>query len=544
MPNGGERTAASADDHRAIASAGLLLLLLLCLVYLPALEHGFFVDDDVYVGARNRILPNLEAGDLWRLLVQRGNAWEFLPVRDFTYWIDLRLFDGDPWGFHLANLLWYLLCCLAVFLFVGEALLLYSDWDRQHIRAAAALAVAVFFIHPAHVEAVAWVSGRKDILATCFSALAGAAFISGIRQGWRASRLWLAGFFLVLAFFSKSVAVFFAAPLALCAIGARRRPGAATGVAFRAYLLVPLALAAVALYVHLRVGAETGIGIVSQPGAMAAVDRASRILADLTGILFAPFEPRLIYDVYRLGAWHWGLSAAIAACVLAAVAALAAGRRSLPAFGIVATFLPLLPYLQFSSFVTWSLASERFVFQASAGLALLLAHGFASVRPRLALAGALCLILAFSGVSAVRVLQWESPLSLRLNELRINGGHHSTVREYVLGHALPGRNFSAARARADGLADPLARDLLLRLIDAREGLARDIAAGAAARRDYPEFCAVARTLDDDLIRLRRKSDYPDVSFLNYFGHLRGFLNRQVDVAKFCRPPAAPAVTGR
>lgn len=525
-------------DPKTIVQTALLLVLVSLIAYLPVLRHGFFVDDDVYVGTGNHMLPTLGVTQLWRLLVERANAWEFLPVRDFTYWLDMNVLGHDANAFHIGNLVWYLVCCYGVYRLLVELLVLYRALSPGRASALAALAALLFFLHPAHVEAVAWVSGRKDILACGLFAFGAAVYVRGLRQSFNPVGLGLSALMFLAAVFSKSVAVFALLPLPLVAINVRRWNGYVPLGRLVAYVVIPVLIALAALIVHVRVGADTGIGIENSPGFVASIERASRILTTLIGIVVLPTRLRLIYDVYALGAWHWFVSSVSVLAAVAAAFGLVAGRRSLACVALLFAIVPLLAYLQFSPFVTWSLASERFAFQATLGWVIGIIYLVRGLRSEWVLACAVLLAVPFAFTVVTRVAQWESPRELRAYNAQQFPGHHSAAREFVVAHLLPERDYAAAREVAAQVRNTGARDLLQRLIDADRAKQSDIANGAATSKQYPNFCAEAVTLDKDLIQARvaMQSD-PDVTLANYAGHLRAYLNRCLaDVARVCVGP--------
>lgn len=358
-------------DWRTCRKLAFLIGLISLCAYFPALDYGFFVDDDVYVGYRNKILTNMTFTDLPRLLFERGNEWEFLPIRDLSYWIDLQFSHGLPYFSHASNLLWYVFCCFAAYAFLQRLLLLYHPEKNHSIQAIAAIGAVFFLSHPAHVEPVVWISGRKDILACAFALMGGSAFVSAIRSNWSGKKLSVALLWFTLAVFSKSVAVFVVMAIASVVLDARHWQSSPSAAKPYLFFIAPLLLSFAALYVHVRVGGTTGIRIENAAALGEVIARASRILASLIEISLIPIKLRLIYDVYALPVWHWIVTGLAVSAGLAATYRLISGKRSLAALGILLLLTPLLPYLQIQPFVTWSMASERFVFQATFGVALL-----------------------------------------------------------------------------------------------------------------------------------------------------------------------------
>ena len=155
---------------------GPLALLLISMVvaiaaYLQALDFPLVSDDGAYLTS-NAKLAGLQVSELWRLLWEPFNPYEFLPLRDFSYWLDMTLFGLMPSAMRIENIVLYLLSCLLVY---GTTLKLWRYFNPAQAASAAwaaAVVTALFAIHPAHVESVVWISGRKDVLSGLFAMLA------------------------------------------------------------------------------------------------------------------------------------------------------------------------------------------------------------------------------------------------------------------------------------------------------------------------------------------------------------------------------------
>jgi tetratricopeptide (TPR) repeat protein len=136
------------------------IMLLTGILYLPSLRNGFTNwDDDAYVTANPDLAWN--AKDL-HTLATKEVAGNFHPLTMWSLAWDRGAASNktpDPAPFHRDNLLLHLLNTALVF---GLALRLRTGLP------AAAIAALFFAIHPMHVESVAWVSGRKDVLYTAF----------------------------------------------------------------------------------------------------------------------------------------------------------------------------------------------------------------------------------------------------------------------------------------------------------------------------------------------------------------------------------------
>lgn len=125
--------------------------------YFPSLGGGFVYDDHSLV-ERNYAIRSISPGNILRLLTQPIND-TYRPLRAFSYALDYQLWGLNPLGFHLTNILLHVLNGILVYWLV--CFLLGSRW-------CAAVAALLFTLHPIQTEAVAWISGRKDLLATAF----------------------------------------------------------------------------------------------------------------------------------------------------------------------------------------------------------------------------------------------------------------------------------------------------------------------------------------------------------------------------------------
>ncbi len=133
--------------------------------------NGAFVWDDI---ALLVLKPVYRHFDLRTFFFSPANGMEYLPVRDITYAIDMKLWGMmNPYGFHLTNLILYTLIAITVFLVSLEmATFLSADRDKTRPEpsdiTAALLASLLFVAHPIHSEAVAFVTQRNTLLAGLF----------------------------------------------------------------------------------------------------------------------------------------------------------------------------------------------------------------------------------------------------------------------------------------------------------------------------------------------------------------------------------------
>jgi len=141
---------------------GLLLALITLLAYLPASRDGFVnYDDQVYVTDNRTVQNGLTwAGIQWAFTTGHGSNWH--PLTWLSHMADCELFGLNPGAHHLVNVLFH--TANVVLLLVLLLRLTGELWP-------AAFVAALFAWHPLHVESVAWISERKDVLSAFFALL-------------------------------------------------------------------------------------------------------------------------------------------------------------------------------------------------------------------------------------------------------------------------------------------------------------------------------------------------------------------------------------
>ena len=138
---------------------GIGIVLCVLLTFLEVRHFEFLnYDDPGYVIENGRVRAGLTFENaLWSLTAIRGGNWH--PVTWVSHMLDVEVYGLNPGGHHLTNLLIHALNTLLLFL------LLRAMTGRMWVSAFAAL---LFGVHPMHVQSVAWISERKDVLSTCF----------------------------------------------------------------------------------------------------------------------------------------------------------------------------------------------------------------------------------------------------------------------------------------------------------------------------------------------------------------------------------------
>lgn len=147
--------------HPVLACA--LLALITLALYWPVQGYDFIsLDDGDYVSANAHVQAGLTRdGVAWAFGIGRAHNWH--PLTWLSHMLDVQLFGVGAAPAHLVNVLFHIANTLLLFLLLRGA-------TGAHWRSA--FVAALFAWHPLHVESVAWISERKDVLSTLFWLLA------------------------------------------------------------------------------------------------------------------------------------------------------------------------------------------------------------------------------------------------------------------------------------------------------------------------------------------------------------------------------------
>ncbi len=142
------------------------------LVYIPSLGNGFVTWDDTTYVVRNEHIRSLGA-EFWRWAFTTPVSSNYHPLTMISLAMDYAIFGLNATGYHVVNTAWHAIDT-ALFLLLAARLIRASGaaLSREEVLFAALAAALFFGLHPIHVESVAWVSERKDVLSTFFFLLA------------------------------------------------------------------------------------------------------------------------------------------------------------------------------------------------------------------------------------------------------------------------------------------------------------------------------------------------------------------------------------
>ena len=334
--------------------------LLAVLLYLNAISGEFVYDDLTYVQENPSVLGVTGVFDQ-PLAPQHPELGLYRPITVLTYRWTYQLAGMDPFPFHLVNALLHALASLLVVSLAG-----FLGANRQQ----AGLAGLLFAAHSIHVEAVAWVVGRAEILATCFGLLT---ILAHGRPTDRSSdvRTWLAALLFGAGALSKETALCLPAFLVLHDL-IRREAVPLRRVALR---LLPSALVCLAVVVlRSQVLGRFGPDVSAHAylGSLTLLERAQLGLAVVgrsLRLLSVPYPTSIQYDPRPFfTATASGLGALVAVSGVALAAGLRRGRNLPGLLGLVLLAVSLLPVLHLVPF--GEVFADRFLYLASTGFCL------------------------------------------------------------------------------------------------------------------------------------------------------------------------------
>lgn len=177
----------------------MLLGGLILWAYWPATGHDFItLDDPEYVTLNSHVQGGLTRDDLkWAFTHTVVGNWH--PITMLSHMLDCQMFGLKPWGHHLMSIGLHAANTMLLFLLLCR--LTGALWRSLMVA-------ALFGLHPLHVESVAWVAERKDVLSTFFGLLCLMAYANYWTKATNQKTFyWLAVLFFVLGLMSKPMLV-------------------------------------------------------------------------------------------------------------------------------------------------------------------------------------------------------------------------------------------------------------------------------------------------------------------------------------------------
>jgi protein O-mannosyl-transferase len=227
------------------------LVTMVLAIYFQVRTHSFInYDDPVYVSNNPQVLGGLTLSGLrWALTSVHAAYWH--PLTWISHQLDVTLF-GRAAGLHLlVNVALHALNAVLLFLWLRLA-------TGAVVRSG--IVAALFAVHPLHVESVAWVAERKDVLSTLFLLLALHAYTRWVRNGSRGQYAWSVGA-LALGLMAKPMLVTFPFVLLLLDVWPFDRIRSLRGVVLEKLPYVACVVPAVLMTLRTQSVAMTGASL-------------------------------------------------------------------------------------------------------------------------------------------------------------------------------------------------------------------------------------------------------------------------------------------
>ncbi len=431
-------------------------------VYWQVGDHAFIdFDDGAYVFENSRVQGGLtRPGIAWAFTTFHVANWH--PLTWLSHMADVELFGPDAGWHHRVNVFFH--CLNAILLFLVLADMTRAYWNS-------AIVAALFALHPLHVESVAWVAERKDLLSGLFFILCLWAYAQYARRPGPGRYTGVVLFF-VLGLLSKPMVVTLPFVLLLLDFWPLRRaaiPGSAPdadhgglpGARVSRLLLekVPLlVLSAASCWVTMYAQARGG-SLVPQESAGLGL-RIANALVSYVSYVAATVWPTSLAFFYPFpfgGIEGWKAAGAAAILVSATGVSLFMGRRKpyIPVgwFWFLGTLVPVIGFVQ----VGMQAMADRYTYLPLTGLLVILAWGARDAlgTARLgkgilgvAVAGTL---LGLGAASWIQVGYWRSDFTLAERALRVTGGNSVALNLLGKAYERDGRMEKAVEAHRESI---------------------------------------------------------------------------------------------
>ena len=396
-----------------IVIAGLIAVCLL--IYAQVFRFEFInLDDNLYIYENPYITAGINLISLkWAFTTFHSANWH--PLTWISHMIDATLFGPNAGGHHIVNVLFHAAnSVIAYFVFKRMT---GSEWKS-------AMVAALFAVHPAHVESVAWVSERKDVLSTLFWLLTMLAYVEWTRRSAEkeASVFSVQYLLVVLAFIlgllAKPMLVTLPFVLLLIDYWPLGRLTSIRELGARVIEKLPLfVLAAVSSFITLRAqSAYNAVVTVTDLPLAGRIENVIISYAKYVGILFYPADLAIGYAPVSVAQWQLALMALL----LIVVTAVCVWQRTDRPYLIVGwlwfvgTMVPVIGLVQVGS----QAMADRYTYVPYFGLFIMLVWGTAEIlqkldfKPATAAVVALLPILYFSALAANQTSYWRTGYDL------------------------------------------------------------------------------------------------------------------------------------
>ena len=413
-PNKPIETPRQAPNRFLKLTIGLGLFLATLLVYAPVYRFGFVNFDDPEYVVRNPHLRDglTKDGIVWAVTSTEAANW--FPATRVSELLDVEIFGLRPGGHHFTNVLLHALATASLFAFLCAAT--GAVWPSAFVA-------MLFAVHPLHVESVAWISERKDVLSALFWFLA---LWSYVRRNY-----WLTLLAFCLGLMSKPMVV--TLPLVLFLLDKwPLRQSLRSALPLKTAMLALSAVSAIATYL-----VQGSSGAVREIAQFPLGLRVENALVSYAMYIIKTFWPSRLAVFYpypqHLPAWQIALAFLLLAGISAAVLR---ERRSRPYLTVgwlwyLGTLVPVIGLLQVGA----QARADRYMYLPMVGLSIMISWGLAEVlKNRIAIAAGIAACLACAVVAEAQIPYWRDSETLFRHAVEVTSGNY--LAHHNLGVAL------------------------------------------------------------------------------------------------------------
>ena len=406
----------------------LSVVIFTAIIYNQAIFNGFTKFDDAIYVTDNSFIRDFSWKGVLAIFTSFSTC-NYHPFTTITYLFEYKFFQLDPLPYHALNVLLHL----------ANTWLVYTLAERLSGKKITAFAVAVFFgIHPMHVESVAWISERKDVLYSFFFLLALLFYISYLESGFNRKYYLYMFLCFIASVLSKSAAVSLPVLLILLDIYKKRQINAKI-------LLekVPLFVVAAFFGVINILAQASGdcIDVVTTPfGFINRIFLCTSALASYIIRLVFPvgLSGMHYFPVMTDGFFHWQYYASLPFVLIIGwfIARRSSIRREM-IFGFSFFLCTIFLMLQIIS-VGSALVAERYTYISYIGLFYIAGQGLSAICEgqwkNIAFMGLIIVVCVFSGLTWSRISVWKNDNTIYSDMIAKNtGSPYCFYPYYVIG---------------------------------------------------------------------------------------------------------------
>jgi tetratricopeptide (TPR) repeat protein len=398
----------------------IVLTIVTLAVYLQANKYDFvIIDDPMYITENHHIQSGFTLDGLaWAFGIRSAAFWH--PLTWLSFMLDYKLYGLNAGGYHVTNIILHIISVLLLF------------WLFNHMTGAiwpSAFVAAFFSLHPLHVESVAWITERKDVLCAFFWMLTLCLYVYYTEKP-LLKRYWPVLLSFVCALMSKSMAITLPVimilldywPLSRFRSGIESKKG--NLILWQLKEKSPFFLLSVVFSI-ITFNAQKGLSV-EYP----AFTLNSRIVNALVSFvvylekLLWPHDMTFFYPfINQYLSWQI-LGAAIIVLFISIAVIVMAGKLPYLFVGwmwYVITIAPVIGIIQISS----QAMADRYIYLPSIGISIMLAWGIPllfrkeNIRKKILFPAAIAFLAALALVTYKQCGYWKNSIELLNHALRI-----------------------------------------------------------------------------------------------------------------------------